>query len=265
MKSFNFNTKEIKHVHAYIVDDTKAIDLENHRINFVVSSEIIDRSNEVVEAQAVFDSIHRKGEFTENPICLACHMHKLENGMPPSIGQWDTETAKLRNKRVEMVLQYDTELKLGSEYWIAYKNKSMRAVSIGFRVLDYRVEERNGTRIFIATKIELIEISCVAVGCNKEALAKLKEMGIIETKERLSDVELVNLISEAVTKQFGDQLFEIQNELDEIKTLLLPVPAEDLSLPDDEEDLPGDDEKQADAGRIDVSILTKALTGLSKG
>ncbi|MCE5186073.1 MAG: HK97 family phage prohead protease [Planctomycetaceae bacterium] len=174
----DINTKDIRYTRAYIVDDEKAIDLETHRINFVVSSDVIDRSGEIVEASAVFDAIQREGEFKACPVCLIGHRHHLNTDEPPSIGNWDVATARLRKHYVEMFLQFDIELKLGAQYWIAYKNKTMRAVSIGFRIKDYRVEEQKGRRVLIITEIELVEISVCAVGMNPQALSTLKAIGI---------------------------------------------------------------------------------------
>lgn len=235
------NVKGIQYIHAYISEEKDAIDIENRRINFVISSEIIDRADEVVEAQAVFDAIHRKGEFIENPICLACHWHRLENGMPSAVGSWDPTTARIVTRRgkkqVEMVDQFDTELKLGSEYWIAYKNRTMRAVSISFRILDYRVEDQNGKRIFIVTKLELIEISCVAIGCNKEALARLKSMGLVpEEKADSSDLAArLEAFEKAMTQRL-DRLEETQTAaMDELKDLLCSNSKEFYTDPDSDE------------------------------
>lgn len=175
----NINTKEIKYTTAYILDEKDAIDEVNHRINFIVSSEVIDRDGEIIEAQAVYDAIHRKNEFASNPVCLISHQHRLACGTVPSIGPWLTDTARLVNKRVTMTLQFDVELDLGKQYWIAYKNKTMRAVSIGFRIKNYRVEEIKGCQVYIITELELLEISVCAVGANQLALSQLKEFGLL--------------------------------------------------------------------------------------
>lgn len=253
------NTKEIKHIRAYIADDNKAIDVENRRINFVVSSEVVDRSDEIVEAAAVADAISRKGEFIDNPICLACHLHRLDNGAPPAVGSWDTATAAVKGrkgkKQVEMVLQFDTEYDLGEKYWIVYKNKTMRAVSIGFRVLSYRVEDRDGKRIFIVERLELIEISCVAVGANQQALAKLKEMGLWEEQQKDND-GLAAAITAAVLEKLEPRFETIEQSLDELITLQIPGAEDDLSVPVGEIPLAADETKSGPslASRIKQTI-----------
>jgi HK97 family phage prohead protease len=179
-----FNSKEFKEVIAYVVDEKDAIDEASHTIDFIVSTEIVDRDGEIVEAQSVMDGIIRKDEFIANPVCLISHQHKLPDGSVPSIGSWLTDTAKLAGKRVRMKLRFDTELPLGSQYWIAYKNKTMRAVSISFRIKNYRVEELNGKQVYIITELEMIEISVCAVGANKQALSQLKAAGLLPEGEK---------------------------------------------------------------------------------
>lgn len=259
MDNQQLNTKDIRHIYAFIADTDKAIDAANNRINFTVSSEIVDRACEIVEAKAVYDAISRKGEFVDNPICLPCHQHVLKDGAPPSIGYWDTETAKLRGtkgkQRVDMALQFDTELKLGNEYWIAYKNKSMRAVSIGFGILDHRVEERDGRRIWIITKLELIEISCVAVGCNKQALAKVKGLEWLASEEKGNLPETVKSYFDGQFAQLKDYIDE---RIDEIKDLVIPGSEDDFSQLDAEPHPSGTDDKQ-----ISVERLKKVLANLT--
>ncbi|RKY07923.1 MAG: hypothetical protein DRP56_04955 [Planctomycetota bacterium] len=213
------NKEKTYSVLAYAEGSDKAIDTDNHRINFIVSSDVRDRACDIVQPAAVFEAISRKGQFAANPICLAGHNHRLDNGMPPAVGSWDITTAKKRAHHVEMILQFDVEYDLGEKYWIVYKNRTMRAVSIGFRVLDYHEEQKDGKRTWIITKIELIEISCVAVGCNNQALAKLKAMGV-DLGEKLSGEGLVKQISESITKQLDDRFCLLEASIEEIKDML---------------------------------------------
>ncbi len=242
------NTKDLRRVHAFVVEEKDAIDIDAHRINFVVSTDVVDRDNEQVLPEAVFEAIGRK-EFVRNPVCLACHKHRLDNGEPPGIGSWDTETAKLRKHLVEMELQYDVEYDLGKKYWIVYKNKTMRAVSIGFRILDGHEETKDGKRIYIITKVELYEISCVAVGANPDAVSKIKALyggndntGLAE-QLKASQAET----ADQVKQHLDNFAVRIEDSLDDIKLILAAVPdgfARDLlGNPDDSSDPAGDDKK----------------------
>ncbi|MFA5187034.1 MAG: HK97 family phage prohead protease [Patescibacteria group bacterium] len=214
------DTKELKHIHAFIDTDAKAIDEDTHSIDFIVSKEVIDRDDEIVLADAVIEAIHRKNEFTANPICLPCHMSKLQNGEPPCVGSWDTETARVVGKAVRMKLRFAMKTNLGVEYWNAYSDRHMRAVSIGFRTLDYRVEEQGGKRIYIATKIELYEISCVAIGSNREALSIIKSLYGEQGKGSAAQLEPL------ITKLLNDRLGRLEDaltaQLDELKDMIVP-------------------------------------------
>ena len=243
------NTKDLRRVHAFVVEEKDAVDLDAHRINFIVSTDVVDRDNEQVLPEAIAEAIGRK-EFVRNPVCLACHKHRLDNGEPPGIGSWDTETRKLKKHHVEMILQFDVEYELGNKYWIVYKNKTMRAVSIGFRILDGHEETKDGKRIYIITKIELYEISCVAVGVNPDAVSKIKALygdtagnGDVAEQLKASQAEP----ADQVKQHLDNFAIRIEDSLDEIKLILAAVPdgfARDLlGNPDDSSDPAGDQDK----------------------
>lgn len=214
--------KDIRHLYAYIAEksaDEKAvptIDEDDHSVNFVISSNKMDRQDEIVEVQAIADSI--KG-FTKNPVALACHLHRLSDGKPPVIGSWDTDSFKAFASYSQMRLNFAVDTELGREYWNLYSKKHMRAVSIGFRILDGHEETKDGKRFYIITKIELYEISAVAVGANREALSKseffqrnIEEEGVVKRVEELE---------ERIAKAVNERLDIIEESLDEIKTLLI--------------------------------------------
>lgn len=219
----DYDTKEMRHVHAFIVSEKDAINEDDHSINFVVSTDVVDRDNEMVMADAVHEAIHRKDEFHANPICLPCHKHRLDSGMPPCVGHWDVDTAKLLKHRVEMRLIYDMKNEIGRAYWNAYQGRHMRAVSIGFRIQDGHEEVKDGKRIYIITKIELYEISCVGVGANQQALAKLKALG--ERQEGGVDQKaIIQAVTDSLTRQFDDLRADITEQIDELKDLMITDP-----------------------------------------
>lgn len=233
----------IKHIEAFIAEaeGKAAINEEARTIRFVISSAAIDRDNESVLPSAIAGAIK---EFAKNPVCLACHQHKLDSGMPPVVGSWDTDSFKATEKRCEMDLVF-AATDLAETYWQLYKSKHMRAVSIGFRVQDGREVVVSGKRHFEITKIELYEISCVAVGANRDALSKLKSLGwqADDGGDRLK--ELAAQLKTDITRLRE----EVLDQLDEIKCLLIPGSDEDASLPGDASN-PSDAAKQADAGDI---------------
>jgi len=222
---------ETRHVLAYISKAADAIREDDHSINFIVSTDTVDRDNERVMPEAVMASI-TKGDFANNPAALPCHLHRLENGMPPSVGHWDTDTAQLLKHRVEMRLNFAADTQLGGEYWKYYSKRHMRAVSIGFRIIDGHEEVINGKRIYIITKIELFEISCVPVGANAQALSKHKEW-FTHTDDPTNasatfDVKaiadtILDKIKSQITIWINDSetIVRIDDSLEEIKSLLV--------------------------------------------
>ena len=131
---------------------------------------------------------------------------------------------------------------LGETCWMLCKDGHMKAVSIGFRALDGYEEVKNGVRVFIITKIELFEISLVAVGANRRALAKsiLKDLGFEPEDVTRSETDSLETFKESlcqsvksVVKDFRD---EILSELDDIKSLLIPDSDVDLSEPAPKDD-----------------------------
>ncbi len=166
-------TKDLRHLLSFIAKGEGAINEEGHSINFIISTDKLDRHSEIVAVEAIEKTIP---QFADNPCCLGCHQHRLITGTAPVIGSWDTETYKARKHHSEMRLNFAVDTELGENYWKLYSKRHMRAVSIGFIPQEWHEEkdEKRG-RHWIHTQIELIEISCVAVGANQGALAKLKE------------------------------------------------------------------------------------------
>lgn len=215
--------KDIRHLYAYIAEksaDEKAappIDEDSHSINFAISSNLIDRDEEIVKVQAVVGAIK---QFAKNPVALACHLHRLADGKPPAIGSWDTDSFKAFKNHSQMRLNFAVDTELGSEYWKLYRKKHMRAVSIGFWILAGHEEVKDGKRIRVITEIELIEISCVAVGSNREALSK-SEFYRRNIDGEAGEVKRVEELKERIAKVMDERLDTIEESLDEIKTLLI--------------------------------------------
>lgn len=209
--------KDLRHVFAYISKDAGSVDEQNHRIKFVVSTDKLDRDSEIVLPAAVAEAATRKGEFVDNPVALACHLHRLIDGMPPVIGSWDVSTLKATAHKVEMWLNFAVESKLGEEYWKLYSKRHMKAVSIGFRILDGHEEAKDGKRFYIITKIELYEISCVAVGANPQALSKFKAF---YSSNNNSDIFLEKSIPSSVKQYFDGHFDDLKTILDQTKSEL---------------------------------------------
>lgn len=210
-----------KYIPAYAIKDS--VNEDQRRIRFVVSSDEIDRHGDRVEAKAIKKAIPA---FAKNPVALACHRHHLENGEPPVVGSWDTKSFEVKDGKSMMDMVFAVT-ENADKYWSLYKDGHMKAVSIGFRILDYHVVEEDGRKIYVITKIELYEISCVAVGANRQALAKKGfEFGEPVDGDIKSICEKVSMeVHKEVKVYFDDQFKSLretfENDLDEIKDLLI--------------------------------------------
>jgi len=209
--------EQVKHFLAYAVEEKAAINEERRSVRFVISSAELDRDNEIVEVAAVAGAIK---DFARNPVCLACHQHRLAGGNSPVVGSWDTDSFKAFKKHSEMDLVF-AKTELGEEYWSLYRDRHMRAVSIGFAVKDGHEEQKDGTRWYVITKIELYEISCVPVGANRDALSKLKAYG-----EWIDDADRSKAIEERITKALRSDIDALREEVEILKSKIIDDPGD---------------------------------------
>lgn len=221
---------------------------DDYDVEVVCSDEVIDRSDESIE-QAGW----KLGNFQSNPVFMAAHMHRLSDGRSPVVGSFSVIGVEGGGKAggggpklVGRVRFADTEL--GREYKTLYRDGHMRAVSVGFQPLAGEKRSVPGPggksqNVYVHTAAELIEVSAVAVGCNQNALSRLRELGFDEETE--IEKRLTGFIERAVAAAVAirDEPLEkfIIEQFDEIKALLpdyLRSPAPDCHP----------DERAADAG-----------------
>ena len=104
-----------------------------------------------------------------NPVILAGHSHKLDDGKSPVVGSCVKAWV---DKAAFWILIEFAKTALGQEYWELYRDKHQRAFSIGFRVKQGEDQIIDGQRVYVVSELELFEISCVPVGANPDALSK---------------------------------------------------------------------------------------------
>lgn len=139
---------------------TTPTDDGNRYIEGYASTNDLDRVSDIVTLEAlkaVAKQITRKGQN-----CLL-YMHdrniavgKVVEARVDSKGLW----IKCLISRAESV----------EDYWIQMKEGVLNSFSIGFRLNDYEIEEKNG--LFVSCKIldiEIYEVSIVTVPCNTSA------------------------------------------------------------------------------------------------
>jgi hypothetical protein len=153
-------------------------------LTFVASSQRVARDGDMIEAKA-----WRLDEFRKNPAFLWCH----DVGMPP-LG---TVTPKVIRKdeklgpHLEATVSFDDQSPFARYVHGLYDRKIMRAVSVGFRTLGFRIpplEERQELGLsewgIVVTAAELCELSAVSVGSDPDALMKRAFDALPATEDR---------------------------------------------------------------------------------
>jgi hypothetical protein len=188
--------ESVKHFLGHSSKAAGSVDEESHSINFVISTDEVDRDNEIVTVAAIALAV--KGDFAKNPVALAGHEHRLENGMPPAVGSWNVSTFKAFKHHSEMRLYFAVDTELGLEYWKLYSKWHMRAVSIGYRPIEWQdVQDAQHGRVRKFTKLELVEISVVAVGANANALSKSKQGKAEFVQEKIDEAIYDKIMADA--------------------------------------------------------------------
>jgi HK97 family phage prohead protease len=139
-------------------------------VTAVASTDAVDRDNEIIEPDAFRGRLKR---YMENPVVLAGHMHRLSDGRSSVVA--NVVEAKVTSKGLVVVMEFHCKTQLSREYWDLYKDKNQRAFSVGFIPIKGERQVVDGERVYTHKEVELIEISCVAVGSNREALSKSKQ------------------------------------------------------------------------------------------
>jgi len=195
----------------YFFAQVKDINEQARTIDAVASTSELDRDKDVILPIAFKESLDA---FKANPVILACHQHRLPSGSSPVIGSAMPESIKIGEKEVTFTMGF-AETALGQEYWQLYRDKHMRAFSIGFIPIEYedKKDEKLGW-VRTYTKIELLEISAVPVPSNRSALARAKEL--FRSSDELDEFKkgIETLIEETridITKHFANINTAIKN------------------------------------------------------
>ena len=162
----------------YFFAQVKDINERDRTLDAVASTADMDRDNEIILPAAFKDTV---AAFKANPVVLACHQHRLPSGSSPVIGSVLPESIAITDSQVLFGMRF-AETPLGNEYWQLYKDRHMRAFSIGFIGIEW-TDEKDEKLGYIRTytKIELLEISAVPVPSNRAALVRAK--GFYETED----------------------------------------------------------------------------------
>jgi HK97 family phage prohead protease len=143
---------QYKYIPGGVVQDAS---LGARQIRVVANSGKSDRAKDVLLARGcVLDN------YLRNPIVLADH----DPGQP--IGNF---VPSIASDQLAGIVTFAPEglSKKADEYCAFYKAGIMRAVSVGFKAIEYKPIETGG---YLYTKWELMELSAVAVPCDPDAI-----------------------------------------------------------------------------------------------
>lgn len=188
----------------------RAVNEAERTVELVISSGEVDRYGEIVDPRA-FDR-DTVDAFMDNPVLLAGHQHIGFNGEPTIIGHW---LSIQREGSLTVGVAKLATTQLASTYWQLIVDGSLRACSIGFIVHEWEMREigagKGKTKVRVFTKIELVEVSLVAVPANREALMKAAGFESItgrdaDTGTVAAGVDVTEQITEALSAEAGTEL-----------------------------------------------------------
>lgn len=149
----------------------KSVDKKGRRVTAMASTPDLDRDGEIILPSAFKESLAR---FMRNPVVLTSHNHRLDDGRSPVVG--NVVDAKVSGEGLLVVIEFHAETELAEEYWRLYSEKIQRALSVGFIPQESEWQQQDGERVLVHTKVELLEISCVPVGSNRQALTRAQQL-----------------------------------------------------------------------------------------
>lgn len=172
--------------------NAKANEIGERTIQFVISSEVVDRDGDILKASGcdftnyaknpVFCSFHNTRDF---PLGKALNW-KVEGNQVicdvyfPTIEELSTDPENASEKA-----------KLVDFTYHCYKTGMLNAVSVGFIIKDYTENKETGG--LNVNKWELLEFSAVCVPANQDAIAQARksfgEANIIHVEKTVEDLE----------------------------------------------------------------------------
>jgi hypothetical protein len=152
--------------------EAKSIDVENRTVTVIASSAALDSYDDYID-QASWNL----SRYVKNPVVLYGHNRvgflgpmsakdTLPIGYSSNVAVW--------NGNLEATLHFVNEKAnpMAEMVWQGFVQKSIRAVSVGFRPRNVDVEKRDGIEVYRLSDCELYEISVCPIPANPDAVAK---------------------------------------------------------------------------------------------
>ena len=177
--------------------EVKAVDADARTVEGMASTMSPDYGGDVILPKAWKASLKQWKKLGSRPKFLAYHKHSTADGHSPVIGKI------LEMKIMENGLWFKAEFAptiLGEEHLSLYAMKAMDSFSVGFMALASELEPEKIAKLLgkagikteegavarVITQAHLLEVSCVVVGMNAEALTSAStEAPVQKMLERL--------------------------------------------------------------------------------
>ncbi len=222
--------------------EVRAVNVEERSIEVVASTDALDSHGDIVEQDWDLK------RYKKNPVILWNHNRFESSGwsMGGAVRPEDLlPIGRAENVRVEdgkliakIIFASAEAHPLAERVFQLFREKVLRAVSVGFRPGKVTEELKNGRKVFRLSECELREISAVPIGSNAEAVAKsidfeLEHLAAMVTKEAQGAKEIENMSTpeeqkalEAEKVARGILEKEAEGLRDKVKTLEAELSAE---------------------------------------
>jgi len=142
---------------------------------FVMSSEAVDRTGDIIR-QAGW----QLDQFQKNPVALFGHDHSFP------IGSWKNVRVEGKQLMGDLTLAAKGTSQRIDEIRALIEQRILKAVSVGFRVLDYTpLEKSDPFGAWDIKKSELMETSVVSVPAHQDALLAASALGISRSTQKM--------------------------------------------------------------------------------
>ncbi|MCE5184939.1 MAG: HK97 family phage prohead protease [Planctomycetaceae bacterium] len=194
----------------------EAANAQPRMITAVISSEAVDSDGEIVSALAIRAAMP---EYMRNPVVLAGHKHRLDDGKSPVIGK----VVKWWQDKDRTYVQVEfADTPLGNEYYRLYKDGFQKGFSIGFASKKRSTKLVRGKSATVHNEIQVYELSAIPLPSNPEALAVTKAMKDYITKEFAAmESRIVKSLTDKIDSLFAGIKGDIEQQLDGVKSLLI--------------------------------------------
>lgn len=172
----------------------------------------LDRMNEIVDPSAFKGTINK---WMKNPVILADHWASVSNVIGRGLSMKIDETGPFLKAEIAKGTQ------LAEDTWTLIQQKMLRAFSIGYRILKDEMDkgvEDGGRRVRRITKLELYEVSVVAIPANRESLFSLAKGIMFGTdifQPLTKDAVLIDLPTDNKKGTILEAASQVRNEMEQ--------------------------------------------------